>query len=151
MVLKSKAPHIIVINIKVEWLWNPLDSFVIWFCYLFWTWPCTTFNSIPIILNLLTNRNIALIYSVIFWEKKTKDCARSGSFQHKLQHRCFQLWCLPAVITTVSSTNYAQTKSHVEFWIITFWSDYKSNLFGAHLWQSKKIIYPSFRWNGPAI
>ena len=24
-------------------------------------------------------------------EQKTKDCAWSGSFQHKLQHRCFQL------------------------------------------------------------
>ena len=23
---------------------------------VFWTWPCTTFNSIPVILNLLTNR-----------------------------------------------------------------------------------------------
>ena len=37
-------------------------------CYVFnslffWTWPYTTFNSIPIILNLLANRDIALIYS----------------------------------------------------------------------------------------
>ena len=41
---------------------------------------------------LLTNRNIVLIYSVtIFEQKKTKDCARSGSFRNKLQHRCFQL------------------------------------------------------------
>ena len=47
--------------------------------------------SIPIILNLLTNRNIALIYSVRIFKQKTKDCARLGSFQHKLQHRCFQL------------------------------------------------------------
>ena len=53
-----------------------------------------------IILNLLTNRNIALIYSVTICEQKTKDCARSGSFQHKLQHRCFQIWCLPAFITS---------------------------------------------------
>ena len=51
----------------------------------------TTVNSIPIILNLLTNRNIALIYSVTICEQKTKDFAQSGSFQHKLQHRCFQL------------------------------------------------------------
>ena len=41
------------------------------------------------ILNLLTNRAIALIYSVAICEQKTKDCARSGSFQHKLQRRCF--------------------------------------------------------------
>ena len=51
----------------------------------------TTVNSIPIILNLLANRNIALIHSVTICEQKTKDCARSGGFQHKLQHHCFQL------------------------------------------------------------
>ena len=76
-------------------------SFVICFCYLFWTWPCTTFNSIPIILNLLTNRNIALVYSVTIYEQKTKDCARLGSFQHKLHHHCFQFWCLPAFLTSL--------------------------------------------------
>ena len=32
-------------------------------------------------------------------KKHWEDCARSGSFQHKLQHRCFQLWCLPAFKT----------------------------------------------------
>ena len=63
--------------------------FVIGFCSRFWTWPCTTFNSIPIILKLLTNRNIALIYSVIICEQQTKDCAQSGSFQHNLQHQLF--------------------------------------------------------------
>ena len=72
------------IVIKVEWLWNPLDSLIICFCELFWTWLCTTFNSIPVILNLLTNRNIALIYSVTICEQTTKDCEQSGSFQHKL-------------------------------------------------------------------
>ena len=52
----------------------------------------SVFNSIPIILNLLANRNIALIYSLTICEQITKDCARSGSFQHiKLQPRCFQL------------------------------------------------------------
>ena len=79
--------------------------FVIGFCSLFWTWPCTTFNSIPIILKLLTNRNIALIYSVITCEQKPKDCARTGSFQHNLQHHCFQLWCC-RVSSPVSSTSY---------------------------------------------
>ena len=34
--------------------------------------------------NLLNNRNMALTYSVTILEQK-KDCARSGSFQHKLQ------------------------------------------------------------------
>ena len=46
-----------------------------------------------------------MIYSVTICEQKTKDCAWSGSFQHKLEHRCFQLWCLPAFLP-VSSTNY---------------------------------------------
>ena len=46
----------------------------------------SVFNSIPIILNLLTDRNIALIYSVTICEQKTNDCSRSRSFQHiKLQ------------------------------------------------------------------
>ena len=63
-------------------------------CYMFFSFfgPDSEFHdqvSIPIILNLLTNRNIALIYSVTICEQK--DCALSGSFQHKLQHHCFQL------------------------------------------------------------
>ena len=62
------------INIKVEWLRNRLDSFVICFC----TWPCTKFISIPITVKLLKNRNIALVYSVTIWEQKTKDCALHG-------------------------------------------------------------------------
>ena len=75
-------------------------------CYMFVLafLDLTPHNSIPIILSLLTIRNVALIYyCVTIFEKqkkqKTKDCARSGSFQ--LQHRCFQLWCLPALITCV--------------------------------------------------
>ena len=51
----------------------------------------SVFNSVPIILNSLANRNIAMIYSLTICEQKTKDCARSGSFQHKLQRHCFQL------------------------------------------------------------
>ena len=75
---------------------------------LFWTWQCTRFNSIPVILKLPTKRNIALIYSVTICEQKTKDCARLRSFQHKLQHHFFQLRCLPAFLAYYydSSTNY---------------------------------------------
>ena len=51
-------------------LWNPFNSFVICFCCLFWTWLCTTFHSIPIILNFLTDRNIALIHSVTICDKQ---------------------------------------------------------------------------------
>ena len=52
----------------------------------------TTLNSINSHRFELTNdRNIALIYSVTISEQKTKDCARSGSFQQNLQYRCFQL------------------------------------------------------------
>ena len=35
----------------------------------------STFNTIPNILNLLTKKFIALIYSVTICEQKTKDCA----------------------------------------------------------------------------
>ena len=42
--------------------------------YMFlWTWWCTTFNNIPIILILLTNKNTALIYLVTICEQKTND------------------------------------------------------------------------------
>ena len=37
---------------------------------------------------ILTNKNVALIYSVTICQQKTKDGALSGSFQHKLQHYC---------------------------------------------------------------
>ena len=42
--------------------------------YMFlWTWWCTTFNNIPIILVLLTNKNNALIYLVTICEQKTTN------------------------------------------------------------------------------
>ena len=94
------------INIKVEWLWNRLDSFVICFC----TWPCTKFISIPIILKLLKNRNIALVYSVIIWEQKTKDCAlhcHQGTFKINC---CFNFDVCAAFITSLL------------YWL---WSDWK--------------------------
>ena len=31
-------------------------------------------------------------------EQKAKDCAQSGSFQHNLQHYCFQHWCFPSFL-----------------------------------------------------
>ena len=65
-------------------------------CMFLLTWWCTMFSSISVILNLLTYRNIALIYSVTICEQKAKDCALLWSFQQKLQPRCFQLWCMPA-------------------------------------------------------
>ena len=44
-----------------------------------------TFNSIPIILNSLTNRNIAFFYSVIIYEQETKDCVWSGRLPTQTQ------------------------------------------------------------------
>ena len=73
----------------VEWLWSWTHFFDICFCYL--------------ILNLLTNTNIALIYSVTLCEQNTKDYAQPGSFQHKLQHRRFHFWCLPAFIISLNT------------------------------------------------
>ena len=46
-------------------------------------------NSFPIILILLTNKNIALLYGVTICE--AMGCTRSGTFQHKLQLGCFYL------------------------------------------------------------
>ena len=84
----------------VEWLWNPADSFVDMFL---WTLKCRTFESSPIILIVLTNKNVVLVYFVMITicQKKTKDCAPSGSFQNKLRHRCFHNWCLPLFITSL--------------------------------------------------
>ena len=71
-------------------------------CYMFlWAWRCTTFNSIPIILIPLTNKNAALNYSVAICQQKPKDYAPSGSFQHKLRHCCFYIWCLLSSITSL--------------------------------------------------
>ena len=59
-------------------------------CYMFlYTWRCTRFNSIPNILIILTDKNVALIYSVTICQKKTKLCAQSESFQHKLWESLF--------------------------------------------------------------
>ena len=62
--------------------------------FLWWSSRCKTFNGT--ILILLTNRNVAVIYSVTICEQKTKDYARSGSFQHKPQHRFFLFLILSA-------------------------------------------------------
>ena len=80
---------------RVEWSWSQSDSLNICFCG---TWRCTTYNSVPIILILLNNKNVALINSVTICEQRTKDCAPSGSFQHKVKHCCFYLRCLPPFI-----------------------------------------------------
>ena len=61
-----------VVN-RVEWLWGPSDSFVT--CFLR-TWRRTTFNRIPIILILLTNKNVGFIYSVIICEQKQRIVLR---------------------------------------------------------------------------
>ena len=69
--------------------WNSIENFP-WKSMEFRGIPWRFFTrGIPIVLNLLTNRNMASIYSVSICEQKTKDCAWSGSFQHKLQHLLF--------------------------------------------------------------
>ena len=63
------------------------------------------FNNIPIILKLLTKRNIALIYSVTICEQKTKDCARQGAsnINYNTIVFNFDVW---RVSKPVSYTNY---------------------------------------------
>ena len=88
--IKFSTVFLTIVN-WVERLWNE------WL----WTWKCTTFKRIPNILIVLTNKDVALIYSVTICQQKTKDCALSRYFQHKLQHCCFYHWCLPLFITSL--------------------------------------------------
>ena len=72
---------------------NPVKLFYM-ILQVFFTWPCTTFSSIPIIFKPLIN----LFSQVILNKKETRDCARSESSQNKLIHFKFVLWCLSAFI-----------------------------------------------------
>ena len=61
---------------RVEWLWSLSDSFVM--CIMFsWTWRCTMFSSIPIILIFPTNKNNASIYYVPICEQRVVHCQRA--------------------------------------------------------------------------
>ena len=85
----------------MECLWNLLDSFVICFCS--WRFgPDCAQHSIAF-LSFWTHWPIETSHEFIQLEfvnkKHWEDHARSESFQHKLQHRCFQLWRLPAFKT----------------------------------------------------
>ena len=65
-------------------------------------WKFLNFSRIPNSFIELTNKNVALIYSVTICEQKTKDCAcPSESSQHKLQHCCFYLGRLPSFIISL--------------------------------------------------
>ena len=50
-----------------------------------------TLHRIPVIWSLRTTRNQGLIYFKSQFVNNTKDCQRSGSFEHKLQHSCFPI------------------------------------------------------------
>ena len=69
-----------------------------------YTWRCTTFNSIPNISILLTNKNVPLIYSITFCQQKTKDCVPSAS---KLQFSFLFFLCLPRFITPSPLHNFS--------------------------------------------
>ena len=53
---------------------KPVRLFCYMFCQVFFSRACTRSNGIPVILNVLTNRNIVLIYSVTICEQKTRLC-----------------------------------------------------------------------------
>ena len=74
------------------------------FFMFFYTWRCTTFNSIPNISILLTNKNVPLIYSITFCQQKTKDCVPSAS---KLQFSFLFFLCLPPFITLSPLHNFS--------------------------------------------
>lgn len=65
------------------------------FLLAFWD-LCTT-----VVLKWMTRGNDPSIYSITMCEPKTKACARSKSFQRKLQHRCLHLWFLPDFVTSL--------------------------------------------------
>ena len=115
------------IFIFLEWLSKPITLLCYMLLLAFLNLTASTFNSIPIILNIVTNRNVALIYSVTICQQKTKDCARSGSFEHNPQHRCFRLWCLRAFITDLLYWLWTQwpALSMIFFLIITCWKRWK--------------------------
>ena len=73
----------------------------IFFMFLY-TWRCTTFNSIPNISILLTNKNVPLIYSITFCKRKTKELC-TVSFQTADFFSFFSFFffflCLPPFIT----------------------------------------------------
>ena len=65
-----------------------------------WTWPCTTFNSIPIILNLLSNRSIALIYSDTICEQKRIVHCQVNFDVHRLTLNQSPLLTMPLAANT---------------------------------------------------
>ena len=69
--------------------WNGYETRQTPLLYVFVDLKVHNVQRIPIILIVLTNKNVALIYSVTICQQKTKDCALSGCLQHKLQHCCF--------------------------------------------------------------
>ena len=75
--------------IKVEW--QPVRLFVYMFlsAFLDLTVHNVQQHSYHFVLTDQWKHCIDLLNSVTIFEQKTKDCARSGSFQHKLQRRCF--------------------------------------------------------------
>ena len=101
---------------RVDWLWNLSDSNSLVDMFL-WTWKCTMLKRIPIILIVLTNKNVALIYSITICQKKTKDCAPSGSLQHKLQQALLFLSLMFAALHNQSPliTMIGLLKSHSQF------------------------------------
>ena len=59
------------------------------FLFLFWPWVVYWPRNQPTETFWLRNSR----------ESKTKDCARSWTFQHKSRHLCLLLWRLPGFIT----------------------------------------------------
>ena len=58
-------------------------------------------HSYIILISLTARNGVAFIYSVTICQQETTDFASAGSFQHKLQYRCFLFdQCLLSFITT---------------------------------------------------
>ena len=74
-----------------------------------WTWCCTTLSSIPIILVLLINKNVALIYSVTIFQQQKRILHHKEALKIKCSTIGFlkYLWCLSSFMSRLlPSINY---------------------------------------------
>ena len=55
------------------------------------------------VLRKLSTETVWLGNSCIVYDRKTNNCARLWTFQHKSQHLCLLLWCLPGFVTPLKS------------------------------------------------
>ena len=86
LVLNRKLPRLClgIVN-RGEWLWNPTQFFVIFFCSHFWPWPCTGTNQL---------KRVGQIIHANVWGQN-KRLYTIVDLQNKSWYLCLFFWCLP--------------------------------------------------------